>query len=234
MALRQTDRQSTAPRPNEPALPGPPAQLEAPKKPAMPGQEHWWPAREDAAWRARGAAPPATTEAPPGPRGALPLPRRRWASGSPHGPVPQGGRAQVPGLGCAFSSRRETGPGPPGRPLPHRCCSPARQEVKTGVQQWPLGAPDGTATSRVAESLYRQPRGMSKYCPAWDPHLASQRSLQGHLTRTPGWDAGRRQVCGRCELLLLRHRYQGSELSRGAGHVRDPWQLGRGDRAESK
>lgn len=91
MALRQTDRQSTAPRPNEPALPGPPAQLEAPKKPAMPGQEHWWPPREDVARRARGAAPPATTEAPPGPRGALPLPRRRWASGSLHGPSPEAG-----------------------------------------------------------------------------------------------------------------------------------------------
>lgn len=168
MALRQTDRQSTAPRPNEPALPGPPAQLEAPKKPAMPGQEHWWPPREDAARAGSGAAPPATTEAPPGPRGALPLPRRRWASGSPHGPVPRGGRAQVPGLGCAFSSRRETGPGPPGRPLPHRCCNPARQEVKTGVQQWPLRAPDGTATSSRGVTLLTAPRDV-KVLPSMGP-----------------------------------------------------------------
>lgn len=127
----ETDRPPTALRVKEPALRGPPAQPEAPREPAALGQEHWWPPSDDKAPGGLGTIRPATWEAPRVPQGALPC--RRWASENPHGPSPEAAPSpEVQGLGCAFSSRRETEPGQPGRQLPHRCCNPARQEVKTG------------------------------------------------------------------------------------------------------
>lgn len=143
----ERDRLLTALSLNRPALRGPPARPEAPKKPAMLGQEHRQLSSDGegtAVSRALAilgtASPPAMMEASPGPKGAFQC--RRRTTESQHGPVPRGRKAWSWWLGCAFSSQRETGPGRPGRRLPHRCYSPGRQEVEMG---W------GTRRSRQAQ-----------------------------------------------------------------------------------
>lgn len=127
-------RQLAALSPNRPALRGLPAWPEAPKKPARLDQEHRQPSSDGEGTVVPpqpgnpSTASPETTEAHRAPKA-----RSNAGAGPQKSSMALSPRREVRSwwLGCAFSSRRETGPGRPGRRLPHRYCSPQKCHRRT-------------------------------------------------------------------------------------------------------